>query len=82
MDSLLGRAKYEIVTVPSFGPGDLNCSGGVDTNDIGPFVLALLDPAGYAAEYPSCDLDLADLNEDGSADGLDIQLFVNVLIGM
>ena len=41
-------------------PGDLNCDGHVDFDDINPFVLALSDPAGYEAAYPGCHLLNAD----------------------
>ena len=60
--------------------GDLNCDGVVDTGDVAPFVLALLDPAGYAAQYPDCDVSRADVNVSGTADGLDIQPFVDLLL--
>ncbi len=36
--------------------GDLNCDGVVDFGDINPFVLALSDPAGYAAAFPDCNI--------------------------
>ena len=60
--------------------GDLNCDGLVDLADVGPLVLALIDPAGYATSYPSCDRDLADINADGSANGGDIQMFIDILL--
>jgi hypothetical protein len=64
------------------GPGDLNCDGVVTMADIGPFVLALLDPAGYLATFPSCDIFFADLNQDGAIDGDDTQGFVQrVFVG-
>jgi len=61
--------------------GDLNCDGAVDGFDIQPFVLALTDPAGYAAQYPDCNRLLADCNGDGVVDGYDIQPFVGLLVG-
>ena len=64
-----------------YGLGDLNCSGTVDAFDIDPFVLALTDPAGYAAAYPDCDRMLADCNEDGTVDSFDIDPFVDLLVG-
>jgi hypothetical protein len=48
-------------------------------SDIGPFVLALTDPAGYAAEFPNCDVNLADMNGDGIISVSDIGPFVAVL---
>lgn len=59
--------------------GDLNCDGLVNVLDVPPFVLALIDPAGYATAYPTCDLTLGDLNLDGSTNGLDIVPFVDAI---
>ncbi len=61
-------------------PGDLDCSGGLTIDDAGPFVLALVDPAGYAAAYPGCDIDQADMNLDTLTNGADIWLFVDALL--
>jgi hypothetical protein len=60
--------------------GDMNCDCALDAFDIEPFVLALFDPAGYAARHPDCDIDLADLNGDGRLDALDIEPFVALLL--
>ncbi len=65
----------------AFAPGDLNCDGAVNAFDIDPFVLALTDPAGYAAGYPACDIDLADVNGDGLVNAFDIDPFVAILTG-
>lgn len=62
-------------------PGDLNCDAVVNTLDIEPFVLALLDPAGYATAYPNCQIALADISGDGMVNGLDIEQFVLLLTG-
>jgi hypothetical protein len=59
--------------------GDLNCDGAVDFGDINPFVLALSNPAGYAAMYPGCDILLADVNRDGLVDFGDINPFVELM---
>jgi hypothetical protein len=75
-----------IAALPAFAgiargtPGDLNCSGDFDVGDVGPFVLALVDPAGHAAAYPGCDITQADMNLDGLQDGADIGPFVNALL--
>ncbi len=61
--------------------GDLNCDGTVDFFDIDPFVLAVTDPAGYAAEYPDCNFMLADCNGDGAVDFFDIDPFVALVTG-
>ncbi len=60
-------------------PGDLNCDGVVDFNDINPFVLALLDAPGYATAYPDCDIMRADLDDNGSVGFEDINPFVALL---
>ena len=72
---------FTIVNGGTYAPGDLDCSGAVDMSDVGPFVLALTDAAGYAAAYPDCDADLADLNGDNLTNGEDIGLFVGLLVG-
>lgn len=56
--------------------GDLDDNGEVNTEDIPLFVLVLLDPT----TYPDL-IAVADMNYDGTANGLDIQPFVNLLIG-
>ncbi|TWT39975.1 hypothetical protein RAS1_43650 [Phycisphaerae bacterium RAS1] len=56
--------------------GDLNCDGGVSVTDINAFVLALTSPSGYRGLYPLCDVLLADMNGDLSANVLDINEFV------
>ena len=61
--------------------GDLNCDGVLDAFDIDPFVLALTDPAGYAAAWPDCDIMLADCNGDGVVNAFDIDPFVELLTG-
>ena len=66
---------------PVFQLGDLNCDGAVNAFDIDPFVLALTDPAGYAAAWPDCDIMLADCNGDGVVNAFDIDPFVELLTG-
>jgi hypothetical protein len=61
--------------------GDLNCDGLVNTFDIDPFVLALIDPAGYALAYPNCDIRSADCDSDSTVNVFDIDPFVKLLIG-
>ena len=75
-------SSSEIIAVslnPS-SPGDLDCDGDVDFDDINPFVLALGGEAGYLAEYPDCNWLNADCNDDGNVDFDDINPFV-ALIG-
>ena len=69
------------VQYPPTVPGDMNCDGFVTVGDIGPFVLALTNPAGYAAQYPNCDINHGDINNDGSVTVGDIGGFVALLTG-
>lgn len=59
--------------------GDLNCSDALTLADVEPFVLALVNPAGYAAAFPLCNHLSADMNFDGRIDGLDVRPFVTAL---
>jgi len=56
--------------------GDMNCNGVVNTLDITPFTLALMDPAAYQQQYPDCDIMQADLNGDGLVNNFDIDYFM------
>jgi hypothetical protein len=55
-----------------YANGDVNCDGSVDTADIDAFLLAFLNPSGYAAAYPHCDISTADINGDNAVDSADI----------
>ncbi|MEW6250563.1 MAG: hypothetical protein AB1716_07935 [Planctomycetota bacterium] len=68
-----------IVPVAATTPGDMNCDGSVNFDDINPFVLALSDPGGYAAAYPNCYILNGDCNGDGAVDFGDINPFVGLL---
>jgi hypothetical protein len=68
-----------LAIVPSL-PGDAMCDGTTDLSDVTPFVLALVDPAAYTAQYPSCPISRADINLDGNLDGLDIPAFVELIL--
>lgn len=80
-DASTGPFTLNIECNSLYSIGDLNCDGVVDLFDIDPFVIALTDPAGYAAMYPGCDRDLADANQDGVVDLFDIDPFVMLLAG-
>ncbi len=56
--------------------GDTNCDSTVDFFDVDPFLLALFDPAGYAAAWPDCDISYADANADQRVDFLDVDPFL------
>jgi hypothetical protein len=71
------------VTIPVTTPlllGDMDCSGVVDPDDIAPFVLAQVDPSQYTTQYPECDINQGDMNEDMLINGDDVQLFVDALL--
>lgn len=74
---LLGAVSMKFLPVP----GDIDCNHLVSNGDVAAFVQLLLDPAGFVAAHPNCDPQQAgDLNGDGSADGLDIPRFLDLLI--
>ncbi|MCG8404940.1 MAG: SBBP repeat-containing protein [Phycisphaerales bacterium] len=58
-----------------FNPGDLNCDGQIDIDDVGEIVSVMLNPASDPEGSA------ADLNGDGMADGNDIQALVDLLVG-
>jgi subtilisin-like proprotein convertase family protein len=60
-------------------PGDMNCDGNVDFDDINPFVVALVGEQGYRNRYGDCDYMLGDVNGDGGVDFDDINPFVALL---
>lgn len=69
--------------IPQPNPlGDMDCSGVVDFDDVGPFIQALLDPAAYDLAFPACDKNRADMNEDLSRDGADVNLFVAAVLAI
>ncbi len=59
--------------------GDTNCDGRVDFDDIDALILALADPAGYAAAYPGCDARNADCDCSGRIEFEDIDAFLTRL---
>lgn len=60
--------------------GDLNCDGLVNSFDIDPFVVALLNPIQYDIDFPDCDRTLADCNDDGLVNTFDIDGFVEQIL--
>ncbi|TWT41858.1 ASPIC and UnbV [Phycisphaerae bacterium RAS1] len=61
--------------------GDCNCSGAADMLDISAFVLAIIDPSGYADQFPECNRLNADTNGDGAVNVLDINRMIELLVG-
>jgi len=66
------------ICVPGM-PADMDCNCAVDLDDVAPFVLALISPAAYQAQFPKCDLQSADMNNDALHDGADVQGFAVAL---
>ena len=60
--------------------GDMNCDGNVNLADIDPFTLALINPTGYSAAFPACQINNADANSDASVSGADVAGFVSMLL--
>jgi photosystem II stability/assembly factor-like uncharacterized protein len=59
---------------------DMNGDDVVDAFDIDPFILALVDPNGYAAMFPNLDpIIRGDLTGDNTVDSFDIEPFVQAL---
>jgi hypothetical protein len=61
------------------GFGDMNCDGRPDALDIGPFVQAMIDPAGYLADFPNCEIFNADIDKNEALDADDFQPFATLL---
>lgn len=61
---------------PPYPSGDMNCDCRLDTADSAAFVEALISPETFSG----CDIDLADVNGDGTRDGRDIQAFVTAVL--
>lgn len=74
-----------VLTVEACGcaaaAADTDCNGVVDFFDIDPFLLALFDPAGYAAAYCGGDPCAADVDCSGIIDFFDIDAFLTCVFG-
>jgi hypothetical protein len=75
---VVDMGAYEYIRVPV--PGDLNCDGSVDFNDIDPFIVALISRDDYESQYPACDYFNGDIDGNGPVDSDDIDGFVECLI--
>ncbi|MBK9127920.1 MAG: agmatine deiminase family protein [Phycisphaerales bacterium] len=71
----------ELIGIPTLTPGDTDCDGDIDFDDIDPFIAALSGEAAYLAQYPDCYWLNADCNGDGLVDFNDIDAFVSLLGG-
>ncbi|QOJ15823.1 MAG: hypothetical protein HRU75_14760 [Planctomycetia bacterium] len=70
-----------MVHAPGWLKGDMNCDGLVNNFDIDPFILALLQPAQYAAAFPGCDPLNGDINGVDGLNNFDIDPFVVLVVG-
>jgi len=76
------NAKWDYIrygVIPADHSGDFDSNGIVDANDLYFFVDCLLGPD-YDAAGPGCKW--ADMNNDGKADGADVQLFAQAMLGV
>jgi hypothetical protein len=67
-------------SIAAWAPCDLNCDGMTDLLDADALVLAMLDPAEYAATYPNCYIERGDLNNDGILDGRDAVEAADIIV--
>jgi len=76
MDVLIGVSDGKVYLYQNV-LGDMDCTGVVDLDDMLLFVEALIDPANYTG----CDINRGEMNGDGKVNGLDVQPFVDRLLG-
>lgn len=78
-DDLLGDYLWVLTPVtPAVCPGDTDCDGDVDFDDIDPFIALIGCPGGAGCDGP-CAWQSADVDQDGDVDFDDIDPFVTVL---
>ena len=59
---------------------DINCDCASTLDDADALAIALLDPDAFVKLYDPCDISAADVNNDMSIDGLDIQAFLDAFL--
>lgn len=74
------RPQLVVHYMPPSTAGDMDCSGGLNLDDVEPFVTALINPAAYAVQFPGCPISRGDMNGDTQFNGSDIRNFAAVLI--
>ncbi|MBK8913789.1 MAG: hypothetical protein IPM64_04160 [Phycisphaerales bacterium] len=79
-DNAACGARYHATAQINSVRGDMNCDGVFNNFDIDPFVLAVVDPVGYAIAYPGCDPLHGDLDDSGALNNFDIDPFVTCLV--
>ena len=61
--------------------GDMNADGRLDKFDVDAFVTALIDPEGYALQFPGVNrVRRGDVSGDGVLDALDVEQFVDLMV--
>ncbi|MCB9855735.1 MAG: VCBS repeat-containing protein [Phycisphaerales bacterium] len=78
LDEIANTVRIQMNT--ALKTGDMNCDGLVNGGDIGPFVLAILDPSGYATQFAGCSIDNGDVNNDTNVDVDDVPGFAALLV--
>ena len=73
------RPKLVVHFNPPSNAGDMDCSASFNLDDVDPFVLALINPSAYAAQFPLCNIAHGDMNGDSFVNGKDIQPFALAL---
>lgn len=76
-----GEGGRSVGVAQRIHPGDLNCDGSLNFDDIDPFVLVIQNEGEFEIQYPDCRATLADMNDDGAIDFRDIDGFINCLTG-
>ncbi|MBN2560595.1 MAG: VCBS repeat-containing protein [Phycisphaerae bacterium] len=76
LDVLIGASDGQVYLYQNV-VGDMDCSGVADLDDVPLFVEALIDPGSYTG----CDINRGEMNGDGVVDGLDVQAFVDLVLG-
>ncbi len=86
VDNFHGRVKYEIVATPTGCPGDSNCDGAIDFDDIDFFVAALSGEQAWIdlhiatfGQAPTCPYSNNDVDGIGGVTFDDIDPFVAVI---
>ncbi|MDX2199405.1 MAG: hypothetical protein SF069_10610 [Phycisphaerae bacterium] len=73
------EVTLQLTSITAGHLGDMNCDCFVTVADIGGFVMALTNPAGFDAAFPDCSIENADVNQDGFVTIGDIGAFVTLL---
>ncbi len=71
--------SLQLTSITAGHLGDMDCDCFVTVGDIGGFVMALTNPAGFDAAFPDCSIENADVNQDGFVTVGDIGAFVTLL---